>query len=87
MLSAIGEDTTLVNQSLKYPCEIECLVDGDWIMKRTGLNPGIKLGRLKDWLFRIQIDRGYTKLEQIETALSQFLGRWRPKDWPRPTWP
>ena len=88
MLSAIGEDTTLVNQSLKYPCEIECLVDGDWIMKRTGLNPGIKLGRLKDWLFRIQIDRGYTKLEQIETALCTIP--WQsgdPKDWPRPTWP
>ena len=24
-------------------------------MERTGLEPGIKLGRLKDWLFRIQI--------------------------------
>lgn len=87
MLSAIGEDTTLVNQSMKYPYDIKCLVDGDWIMKRTGLNPGIKLGRLKDWLFRIQIDRGYDKLEQIETALCTIP--WQsgdPKDWPRPTW-
>ena len=38
-------------------------------MQRTGLSPGIKLGRLKDWLFRIQIERGYENLEQMETAL------------------
>ena len=38
-------------------------------MERTGLKPGIKLGRLKDWLFRIQIERGYRELSQMETAL------------------
>ena len=57
-------------------------------MQRTGLSPGIKLGRLKDWLFRIQIERGYENLEQMETALCTIP--WQngdPKLWPRPNWP
>ena len=88
MLASKGEDTTLINKSLNYPFEISCLVDGNWIMHRTGLSPGIKLGRLKDWLFRIQIERGYDNLDQMETALCTIP--WQsgdPKQWPRPTWP
>lgn len=88
MLASIGEDTSLINKSLNYPFEISCIVDGNWIMHRTGLSPGIKLGRLKDWLFRIQIERGYDNLDQMETALCTIP--WQsgdPKQWPRPTWP
>ena len=88
MLASIGKDTTLINKSLSYPFEISCIVDGNWIMQRTGLSPGIKLGRLKDWLFRIQIERGYDNLDQMETALCTIP--WQngdPKQWPRPTWP
>lgn len=88
MLASVGEDTTLINKSLSYPFEISCIVDGNWIMQRTGLSPGIKLGRLKDWLFRIQIERGYDNLDQMETALCTIP--WQngdPKQWPRPTWP
>ena len=56
-------------------------------MQRTGLKPGIKLGRLKDWLFRIQIERGYRELSQMETALCTIP--WQngnPEEWPRPKW-
>ena len=88
MLGALDTDTDLINKSLSYPSEINCLVNGDWIMQRTGLDPGIKLGRLKDWLFRIQIERGYDNIEQLETALCTIP--WQsgdPKLWPRPEWP
>ena len=88
MLAALGKNTDLVNKSLNYPSDIDCLIDGDWIMQRTGLSPGIKLGRLKDWLFRIQIERGYETLDQMETALCTIP--WQngdPKLWPRPNWP
>ena len=88
MLAALGENTDLVNKSLNYPSDIDCLINGDWIMQRTGLSPGIKLGRLKDWLFRIQIERGYENLDQMETALCTIP--WQngdPKLWPRPNWP
>ena len=88
MLAALDENTDLINKSLNYPSEINCLVNGEWIMQRTGLSPGIKLGRLKDWLFRIQIERGYESLDQMETALCTIP--WQngdPKSWPRPNWP
>ncbi|MGB1491236.1 MAG: hypothetical protein ACPG9O_04135, partial [Candidatus Poseidoniaceae archaeon] len=88
MLAALNENTDLINKSLNYPSDIDCLVNGEWIMQRTGLSPGIKLGRLKDWLFRIQIERGYESIEQMETALCTIP--WQngdPKSWPRPNWP
>ena len=84
----IGEDTSLIVKSLQYPIEINCLIDGDWLMEKTGLGPGIKLGRLKDWLFRIQIERGYTEVSQIETALcTTSWTHGDPKEWPKPKWP
>ena len=88
MLAALDANTDLIKKSLNYPSEIDCLVNGEWIMQRTGLSPGVKLGRLKDWLFRIQIERGYESLDQMETALCTIP--WQngdPKSWPRPNWP
>lgn len=88
LVETLGGNTDLINKSLQYPTGIECLVNGEWIMERTGLEPGIKLGRLKDWLFRIQIERGYTDLSQIETALCTIpWANGDPKQWPRPSWP
>tara|TARA_B100001113_G_C21017901_1_gene582231 strand:- start:348 stop:1076 length:729 start_codon:yes stop_codon:yes gene_type:complete len=84
----IGEDTSLIVKSLQYPTEVNCLIDGDWLMGKTGLSPGIKLGRLKDWLFRIQIERGYTEVSQIETALcTTSWAHGDPNYWPKPKWP
>ena len=88
LVETLGGNTDLINKSLQYPTGIECLVNGEWIMERTGLEPGIKLGRLKDWLFRIQIERGYTDLSQMETALCTIpWANGDPKEWPRPSWP
>ena len=47
----------------------ESIVDGHWIMERTGLGKGIALGRLKMWLHRIQIERDLADSDDIETAL------------------
>ena len=83
----LGKETEFILRSLHYPTDVKCLIDGEWIMERTGLKPGIKLGRLKDWLFRIQIERGYRELSQMETALCTIP--WQngnPEEWPRPKW-
>jgi len=86
--SVFGEDTNLIKDSLKYPVEVSCLVDGDWLMSKTGLGPGPKLGRLKDWLYRIQIERSYTTMAQIETALCTIpWAHGDIADWPKPQWP
>ena len=87
ILSALGKDITLMAKSLQYPYGISCLIDGDWIMKRTGLSPGVRLGRLKDWLFRLQIERNYQCIDQMETALCTIP--WQngnPDEWPKSKW-
>lgn len=87
ILSALGKDITLMAKSLQYPYGISCLIDGDWIMKRTGLSPGVRLGRLKDWLFRLQIERDYQCIDQMETALCTIP--WQngnPDEWPKSKW-
>lgn len=88
LLNAVGEDTSLIIKSLQYPTGLECLIDGEWLMKKTGLDPGPKLGRLKDWLFRIQIERNYEQVEQMETALCTIpWSHGDPTKWPKPKWP
>ena len=88
LMETLEVDNNLINKALQYPTGIQCLVNGEWIMERTSLEPGIKLGRLKDWLFRIQIERGYTDLSQMETALCTIpWANGDPKEWPRPSWP
>ena len=86
--SAIGKDISLIKKSLQYPIDIDCLIDGDWLMRKTGLEPGVNLGRLKDWLYRIQIERGFTSITQMETALCTIP--WNSEDssdWPKTQWP
>lgn len=84
----LGKQTEFILKSLQYPTEVKCLINGEWIMERTGLKPGIKLGRLKDWLFRIQIERGYRELSQMETTLCTIPWQsGKPEEWPRPIWP
>ena len=88
LLSLMDENTELVDKALGYPKEVECLIDGEWLMAKTGLSPGIRLGRLKDWLYRIQIERGYTSLSQVETALCTITwNHGEPENWPKPIWP
>ena len=66
----------------------ECLVDGHWIMARTGDVEGIRLGRLKQWLYRIQIEENLTTLQEMETALSKLpYEHGSYESWPTPTFP
>ena len=88
LLDALGIDIDLIKKSLQYPFNIECIVDGEWIMSRTGLEPGIRLGRLKQWLHKIQIERNYTKSSQLETALCTIPWKFGDvNNWPQPEWP
>ena len=88
LMYCTSQDSELIEKSMLYPTDIECLVDGEWIMKRTGLTAGIKLGRLKEWLHRIQIERGLTTKDDIENVLCTIP--WQhgdPKEWPCVKWP
>ena len=63
--------------------DVEPLADGAWIMERTGLAKGMKLGRLKEWLWKLQIERGATDLGDMAQILAEI-------DWENTevdTWP
>jgi len=64
------------------------LADGNWIAEMTGLSQGIKLGRLKEWLHRKQIEEDLPNLAEVESHLNQLV--WKdgdPTEWPRLCWP
>jgi len=63
------------------------LANGSWIMEKTGLEKGEKLGRLKQWLHRLQIERDLVELEEIFNILATIP--WKFGDyskWPKSTW-
>jgi hypothetical protein len=63
------------------------LLDGARLMEATGLVPGQRLGRLKEWLWRVQIERDLTSVDEVEALLSELP--WRdqePSKWPRLVW-
>tara|TARA_B100000900_G_scaffold393712_1_gene390472 strand:- start:2841 stop:4205 length:1365 start_codon:yes stop_codon:yes gene_type:complete len=67
---------------------VDCLVDGHWIMARTGAVEGRRLGRLKEWLHRIQIEEQINDLEGMEMALSRLpFEHGSPEDWPTVSFP
>ena len=63
------------------------LVNGIWLMEKTGLGKGEKLGRLKEWLHRLQIERDLVNLDEIWNILATIS--WAHGDymkWPRIEW-
>ena len=65
-----------------------CLVDGHWLMERTALTEGMKLGRLKSWIHRLQIEEDVTvpsEMEQILARLPYVHGDY--ESWPRLEFP
>jgi len=67
---------------------VEALVDGRWLMQRTGLPSGPRLGRLKGWMHRLQIERGLSSPAEVEAVLNTlpFL-HGESTAWPQPNFP
>ena len=60
------------------------LIDGNWLMKTTNIGQGQKLGRLKEWLYRIQIENDLSEISDINRYLAKI--QWHNSDfesWPR----
>jgi len=60
------------------------IFDGNWLMTVTNISQGEKLGRLIEWLFRIQIENDLQTLPEIESYLVKI--QWQNSDfsqWPR----
>ena len=64
------------------------LINGEKLMKITGLEPGIRLGRLKGWLHRRQIEENLSDADEVISLLKTI--DWEseePDSWPSLAWP
>ena len=64
------------------------LIDGSLLSSLTGIEPGRKLGRLKDWLHRIQVEGDIENRESAISMLDEI--HWEDsefEDWPVLSWP
>jgi len=64
------------------------LVDGLWLMDFTGMPQGRRLGRLKEWIHLLQVERDLGDISEIESLLCTLI--WQHGDelsWPRLAWP
>ncbi len=57
-------------------------------MHRTGMQQGMRLGRLKQWIHRLQIEHDITDTIQLEAILSRLpFEHGEHDDWPRLEFP
>ena len=64
------------------------LVDGNMLVDATGLEPGPRMGRLKGWLHRVQVERDLSSSDEVLSLLREL--DWNDSDheeWPALSWP
>ena len=74
--------------NLKIDFQVEPLASGEYIMQRTSIQQGPKLGALKAWLFYEQIARNLQSIDEIDTLLCTLS--WQTEDttrWPKLQFP
>ena len=91
-MRGLGADTKDFESKLKQNSRLKAgsgpLVDGSLISEITGLEGGKRLGRLKDWLHRIQVERDLASKEEVVELLAEF--DWKNSDfeeWQGLSWP
>ena len=91
-LRGLGTDTGDFESKLEQNSRLKAgpgaLVDGSRISEITGLEGGKRLGRLKDWLHRIQVERDLSSEEEVVGLLAEIdwknsnFEEWRGLSWP-----
>ena len=74
--------------SLEEEINMKPILDGTKIFEITGIKPGPKLGLLKDWIFRIQIEKNIQGEEEMISILNGI--NWNDleyESWPKLCWP
>ena len=83
-------DAIIINSSKLKPLSHgeKSILDGNMLMKLTSINGGPKLGHLKSWLHRIQIERDLQTEQEMIQILSTII--WQNSDgndWPKVQFP
>ena len=88
-LDWFGVDRTEVLREVPPPrAGTAPLVDGNTLSEYTGIEPGVRLGRLKGHLHRLQIERDLTHQNEVLGLLGEidFAGEdhfgWKSLSWP-----
>jgi len=88
----LGRDVTEFAEALASLSTLKVgnapLIDGNTLAAVTGLEPGPRLGRLKGWLHRVQIERDLSSEAEVLSVLDEL--DWRGSDyegWPALSWP
>ena len=91
-MRGLGTDTGDFESKLEQNSSLKAgpgaLVDGSRISEITGLEGGKRLGRLKDWLHRIQVERDLSSEEEVVGLLAELdwknsnFEEWRGLSWP-----
>mgnify|MGYP001188565483 FL=1 len=91
-LRGIGKETSEFEESLAEVSSLKAgtapLVDGNTLSEKTGLEPGRRLGRLKAWLHRKQIEEDLAGIEEVIPLIDSL--NWKDSDyeeWPILSWP
>ena len=88
-LEVIGHDRREYVDAVERPAnEGRALIDGRVLGEETRLEAGVRLGRLKDFLHRMQIERGLSNSSEVLGLISEI--DWEnedPSSWPKMTWP
>ncbi len=91
-LSGLGRDVSNFARVLRVLDDLQAgnspLVDGNALSERTGLEPGKRLGRLKGWLHRIQIEEDIAASDEVLSRLGSIDWEFsNPETWPILSWP
>lgn len=91
-LEGMGIDTSELMSSIEKLEPLKAgnkpLVNGNILVNNTGLVPGFRLGKLKGWLHRKQIEGNIGEEEEVLQLLDEI--DWEdsdPEDWPSLSWP
>ena len=71
-------------QKLKPLKKDHQIIDGHWLMAATNLAQGERLGRLKEWLYRLQIEHDLSNIHEVSELLCKI--QWLDVDfqsWPK----
>ena len=71
-------------QKLKPLKKDHQIIDGHWLMAATNLPKGERLGRLKEWLYRLQIEHDLSTTHEVSELLCKI--QWLDEDfhlWPK----
>ena len=91
-LSCMGREVSQFETILGSLSELRAgnspLIDGNTLSAKTALKPGIRLGRLKGWLHRIQIEEDIHEKAQLISRLEGMdWEEGEPESWPFLSWP